>query len=415
MSFSLILFYIITLLFSAFSIFISKRKFGIWINHYVLYNVYWCVALTLSIFFNNFDKPVSDDIYFIFFAGTFFFNVTLFFAKITPFNKAYKPDNVFMSLNKRRVVEMLVLAMVVPLAYTNLKAILSGTDLWMINHEYWDGRKEGSYIEQFFTQNVIAPLSTLIMTTCFYAKYKSKGKISMLLCIIIGASMALLNMLLTGGGRTGLMQFIYIVFLSYCAGGLLSGNTVVRIRTKYVVVFVLLAVIGIGWASMGRGEEKMIADVLVDRITLFSALFEGYYVGTNHCEGYYFGLAMFETPIAILASPLKFLGLELDFDRMSVIEQVPLFAPADGKMHNAAVSAYLYYMKDFGKLGIMIGPIITATVYNLLYRVFRKSDFLMFFYFTAICLTCLETAYPFGRGFIFLFLFALLYNKYAKS
>lgn len=402
-------------MFSALSIYISKRRFGIWLNHYALYNAYWCAALTLAIFFNTFDKPVSDEVFYIFFAGTFFFNLTLYFAKITPFKKAYKPDNVLMSLKKRRLVEILVLAMIVPLAYANLKAILSGTDLWMINHEYWDGRKEGSYSEQFFTQNIIAPLSTLIMTTCFYAKYKSKSRFSTLINIVIGASMALLNLLLTGGGRTGLMQFIYIVFLSYCASFLMKENTIVKIRTKYVVVFILLAIAGIGWASMGRGDEKMIVDVFVERITLFAALFEGYYVGTNHCDGYYLGLAMFETPIAILAYPFKLLGLELNFDRMSAIEQMGQYVPADGKMHNAVVSAYLYYMKDFGKFGIALGPMITAGIYNLLYRLFRKSDFLMFFYFTAICLTCLETAYPFGRGFIFLLVFALLYNKFAKS
>lgn len=414
MSFLLVFAYIFTVVFSSFTTFISKRKFGIWINHYALYNLYWIACLTISIFFNNYDRPVSDEVYFIFFIGTFAFNSTLFLFKIRPYQRAYKPSSEYYSLKKRRLIELLVLGMIVPLAYNNLKLILSGVELWIINHDYWETqRQEGSYLQLMFMQNIVQPLSTLIMVTCMFSKYYDRKKTSGLICVVVGVSMAILNVLLTGGGRTGLMTLIYVIFLSYAANKIMPQSNVFPIKTKYVVGFIIFAFAGIAWASMGRGDEKMLIGVLTERLELFAALFEGYYVDTHHCEGYTLGLAMFETPIAIITYPFKSLGL--DFERISTLEQMPQWTPATASMHNANVSAYLYYMKDFGKFGVVLGPVITAYIYMLLYKCFCKSDFLVFFYFTGICVTCFETTYPFGRGFVFLIIFALLYDKYTRK
>ena len=176
----------------------------------------------------------------------------------------------------------------------------------------------------------------------------------------------------------------------------------------------LIAVGGIAIASFGRTEERNVISVMLERISTYPALFEGWYKGTDICEGYAFGLSMFETPINILTYPFRSL-FGISFERISLIEQQVQMAPALGHTSNAVVSAYLTYMRDFGVFGVAIGPFLVGTIYNLLWRLCRKNSFLLVFYFTGIGVTCLDSGYPFGRGYMFIIIFVYLYQKYTKA
>lgn len=391
----------------------SKKKFGFIFNHYALTNAFWCGVLMLSIYFNTYDCPISNEVYYIFFIGLIFFNLSMFTSKIKKI-----PGNLYIqdfSLKKRRMLEFITLSAVVPLAYQNLKQIMSGVDLWIINHEYWEEGRQGSYFEMFYSQNVIAPLSSLLMATCFFARYYDSTKCSRWISILIAVSFALLNMLLTGGGRTGLITLVYIMILSMAAERIINvPNMVYKINIKWVICFIVIGFVGIAWASLGRGDSSGLMEVLSYRLALSPALFEGYYYDKSFWRTHTWGLAMFETPFAIVTMPLKLLGISIDFERISTLEQIPHWTPADGTMHNAVVTAYLYYLKDFGLLGVAIGPFIVGKIYNLIWNYFRKTPFLLFFYFTGICVTCLDTYYPFARGFTFLIIFAFLYNRYVR-
>lgn len=405
-----ILFFLL-LIFLLFCSEISKQKFGFWANHYVLTNIWWVLTLGVSIFFNNYIRPVSDGVYLIFFIGLAVFNSTVFNAKI-----ARIPPNLPIetySLKKRRIVEIVVLLALVPIAYDNIKALQSGVELWLINDAYWrDENVRGSYWELFYKENIIAPLTTIIMSTCFFNAYIDRKKYSYILTAIIGISLAFLNMLVTGGGRTGLLTLVFILILSYLANNVLRGyKLMVNISLKYVLVIGIFAFIGIQFSSVGRGQDDGLFSVLRDRLILAPALFEGWYLGTDVCKGYALGASMFETPLSIVLYPFKSLGLGLT-ERISSIEQQSMFAPALGHSSNAAVTAYLYYMRDFGYLGVVIGPYIVAKLYNYLWKICHSNIFMLLFYFTAICLTCFETIYPFRRGFIFVIIFAFLFKRF---
>ena len=147
------LLFILLFTFLLFCSIISKRKFGFWANHYVLTNLWWLFTLFASIFFNNYVKPVSDEIYIIFFIGLISFNSTILTAKIKKI-----PNNLpleYYSIKRRRIIELIVLIAIVPIAYENIQSLLSGVELWRINDAYWrDETKRQDYWSLFYTENI---------------------------------------------------------------------------------------------------------------------------------------------------------------------------------------------------------------------------------------------------------------------
>lgn len=390
----------------------SKYKFGMWTNHYAITNFFWAFSLYISLFHNYYVKPVSAEVYLIFFIGQLIFNLTLFTSKILPYDKNCVSDNY--SLKKRRIVELLVLSVIVPLAYNNLKLIISGEPLWKLYDQYWENTREGNYTFELFRQAIIIPLSTILMSTCFFTNYFDQKKYSKYLTIFIGASFSVLSFMMSAGGRKGFMQFIYVAILSWIAGYYLRKQKIVfRIKMSYLIGLICLAFGGILYASQGRGAENKLIDILCERFSIYPALFEGWYKLTDVFENYTLGYSMFEMPIVILTYPFKLLfGFDFLPERVSVLEQRGQFAPALGEASNAVVSAYFYYMRDFGLLGIVIGPYIVGKIYNFLWKLCRKDSFLLLFYIAGIGLTCTETDYPFNRCYAFVIIFVFIYRRF---
>ena len=392
----------------------SKDKFGTWLNHYALTNAFWVFSLGLSIFFNDYLRPVSDDVYMIFFIGLIVFNVTMFVSKIPKLPKTISIEE--HSLLRRRILEIGILLIFLPIAYNNFLLMQAGVDLWEINHDFWDTHKNSSlYLQNVLQQNIGSPLMYVLMVTCFYTVYNYGGhkKLQNYLTLLIGTSFAIMYVLVSGGGRTIIMKIMFIYTLSTLAWyNLRNQNVIFKIKNSFLIVFVVLALFAIGWASLERGHTEELSEILGSRLTLFPALFESYYTTTDICEGYTFGYSMFETPISFLIYPLKILGITIDVRRISGIESERLFVPALGGETNAYVSAYLYYMRDFGKLGVIIGPFLVGLVYNWIWKMCRQNSFLLLFYFVGIGITCLDSTYPFKRGFVFILLFAYLYRKF---
>lgn len=393
---------------------IAYNKFKMITNHYVITNFFWALSLYISIFHNYYIHPVSDEIYIIFFVGQICFNLTMFTSKILPLDVSLITGEY--SLKRRRLIELMVLVVIVPLAYSNLQLILSGEPMWILYEEYWESSATKPYLQELLRQNIILPLATVLMCTCFFTKYVDAKKNSKYLTIFIGFFFSILSFLMSAGGRAGLIQFFYIIVLSWFAGIYLRKDKIVfSIKLSYLIVIAAILFLCIYIATEGRGgDPSLFADILFERLSLYPALFEGYYDCTKECQGFTFGYSMFETPISILAYPFKLIGWEIPIQRISDLEQKPQFCPALSGKTNACVSAYLYYMRDFGYIGIIVGPYIVGMLYNLLWKIFRKDSFLVLFYITGIGLICTSTDYPFTRGYTFVILFVFLYRKVVK-
>ena len=404
------LIFIIWIVFLVYVSHVSIKKFGFVTNHYLLTNAYWALCLYISIYQNYYIHPVSNIIYYIFFTGSFFFNLTLFTSKIERIPGSFNA-NVSYSLKRRRLLELFVLAVVLPLAYTNAKAIIAGGEIWRLYAEIHEARSTNDYLDELLKQNIVQPLTYVLMATCLYANYKAEKKIK-LSPLIIGVILAVLNLFMTAGGRTGLMQFCFFLFLSYVASHYFkSDNLIKKIDKKTVFLVSFVAIFAFAFATIGR-EGDNVLDVIFERISLPPALFEGYYLQTDICDGYTWGTSMFESPISFLLYPFKMLGFDATFERIGPIISAGHWTPATESVHNAAVSPYLYYMRDFGIWGVAIGPYIVGKIYNWLWKYCRKDSFLIVFYFSGVCSTCLETSYPFARGYFFGILYVFLVRKF---
>ena len=226
----------------------SKRRFGMWTNHYAITNFFWAFSLYVSLFHNYYVKPVSGEVYLIFFTGQLIFNLTLFTSKIGRYNPNCRKGTYL--IKKRRIVELLVLMVIVPMAYENLKMIISGEPLWKLYEQYWETTKEGgNYLFELFRQAMVIPLATILMATCFFTDYKDANKYSKYLTIFIGFSLSILMMMMSAGGRKGLIQFVYIIILSWLAGYYLKKQQIVfRIKTPVLIGFGVMAFAGITFA-----------------------------------------------------------------------------------------------------------------------------------------------------------------------
>lgn len=395
----------------------SKKKFGFLSNHYFLTNVYWSICLYISIFHNYYVHPVSNQIYYIFFIGSFFFNITLFISKIKKIPQTVDVTTP-LSLHRRRLLEVIAAAAVLPMAYANLKTILSGGEMWLMYKEYWEAREANNYLEEMLKQNIIQPLSFVLMATCMFTNYDKQGKYAKAITLGVAILLALLNMLMTAGGRTGLMQFSFFIFLSYVASRFIKNEKLLlKLKTKNLVIMSVIAICAFSIATIGRGSDdaSLVLDVILERISLFPALFEGYYLKSDIFNHHTFGLSMFEQPVTFILYPFKLLGFDVNFERISAIVSEPMWTPADESMHNAAVSAYTFYIRDFGLLGVAIGPLLVGFIYNLLWRLCRKDGFLLVFYLSGVCATCLDSTYPFARGYFFAMLFAFIVRKFLNK
>ena len=92
-----------------------------------------------------------------------------------------------------------------------------------------------------------------------------------------------------------------------------------------------------------------------------------------------------------------------------------VYLPSLGKELNAVVSSYFYYFRDFGWVGIFVGPVITACVFNYLCLFCYKNTFYMLFYSCYVLNICLSTEYKFDKFFMFVLIFLVLFCRICKE
>ena len=102
----IIILYILTSLIALLTIFLARRKFGTFLNHYTLYNLSWLILLFLSIFLNSYNQPVKDEVYFAFLFGLIAFNSTIIFVQK---KKSYTIRIVYADIKWRRILEIITI------------------------------------------------------------------------------------------------------------------------------------------------------------------------------------------------------------------------------------------------------------------------------------------------------------------
>ena len=396
--------------FSFVTIRLAKIKFASYLNHYSVYNVAWLIFICLSIFCNTYAYAPSSTVYQIFLIGLICYNFTVFFVKST---RHVKGNIYAIDIKYRRALELVVIISLFPMAYMNFKLIQAGVELWKLNYDYWNSiRNSGSYLYNVYLQNIIAPLSMLLIFTpyCSNKLYINANKYTPVLSILLAAVISIEYTLLTGGGRSQMMRFVYVCIFSYIAYGV---NTLrpyyYKFSGKIYVLMLFLCLIIIQWANVGRGKSDDLFQNAIDGQIIFAPLFEYYLTQTDVFINNTYGASMFEFFVTFIQYPLKLLGLTFYEYYNSDFVQNFIYVPSLAKEVNASVSAYFYYMRDFGFVGIFLGPIITASLMNFLYSFSFRNIYYLIFYISGIFPLMMTTDYPFQKNFWLAFFYLLLF------
>jgi oligosaccharide repeat unit polymerase len=407
------LFWFISCVFAFFVILEAKKRIGFFFNHYLCYNLAWLGLIFLSLSFNTYINEVDPLVYVIFLSSLFFFNITIFFYVG---QKIKKVDIVTLDLKKRRYVEIFVVFCLIPAAITNYKLIQSGVELWELNNMYWhESRASGSYLYQQFQQLLLEPLATLLISSMLYSKYKGSTKFSYLITILIGSVIALEYMLITGGGRGPVMMVFFTLVMAYCAKyNPLEKNCIKAPNLKYLIICAIGICSVLAFANNGRAIGNNFFQDAIDGYTVFAPLFE-YYLYSDVFSNNTYGASMFEGIVVFLQLPFKLFDyVPYDQTNNDILQQ-GVYVAALGEDKNTQVSACFQYMRDFGYIGIAIGPIITAWIYNLCLKIAKRNTFYMILYYCVVLRLCLSTlTYPFNKSFIFVAIYAYCFYHWTR-
>ena len=404
------LYLIIAIIIAMLTIRISVYKYGFWLNHYTLHNMFWLMTLVLALYFSNYQFPVKESIYYIIISGLICFNLTIFFV---PKYKIVQPKAFELNLKIRRIVELIIFVSIVPQAYINFLLLREGVDLWAINTNYWESRGDGLYLYNLFQQSVVAPLSNVLIATCFYNKYRDAKPYSYIITIAIAIAIGILSMFVSGGGRTGILQLGFMLTLSCLAFYNRNFNRqIVHIKIKYLIALLIICVSGIAWATFNRGHDSFMKE-LVDRYTLCIPLLEYYYYSPILDE-HTFGASMFEFFWTLINYPLGFFNLSADIVRNNSIIQEMVYLPAFGRSYNAYPTEYFNYIRDFGLWGVVIGPVILAYIYNWLYKHLRGNLFYLLFFVVGVLSWNLESHFAFLRTNCLSIIYCIILYKVSR-
>ena len=402
---------ILTTIISLRTIYLSKIKYGFLLNHYTLHNVFWLFTIILSYYFNNFYVTVNNEIFYIFIFGLIFFNFTINFV---PTYRMRLSKPVLLSIRKRRIIELIIIAFTIPQAILNYKLIQQGIPLWAINAEYWSNRGGSIYIYALFQQSIISPVSQLLIATCFFNNYYDSKKKSFYITILIALLLEAISLLSSGGGRTGMLHLGFMLFLAYGASyNPYIKKSVAQINKYIFLSVVLICIIGVSWATINRGHESIFQEI-IHRYTLCVPLFEHYYE-SDILKHHTFGSSTFEFFVTLFNYPFRLLGLGFDIVYNNSIIQEPVYLPALADETNAYVTEYFNYIRDWGIVGVMIGPMFLAYMYNLAYKYLRKNSFYMLFFLAGVLSWNFESHFAFLKNNCLSIMYCIVLYKFLKK
>lgn len=398
-------------------LFVSERKMGTLVNTYTTYNLVWILFPSMSLFLNSYIRPISYDVYVIFFVGALFFNLT--YLLTPPFRIGECCNSIQIDLRKRRILELIVIVSLLPTAYANYKLIQSGVELWRLNYEYWhEARNAGSYLYNAYVQSVVGPMSILLVCTS-YANvnlYKNASKHSAFINVCLAILISIEYFLLSGGGRAQLMSFVFVSVFSYVASFNKSlRDYFYRPSKKQLLLFIIAFLLLINFANEGRGKQGSFLQNLIDGYNIAPPLFEYYYTRTDLFSHHMYGCSMFEFFVQLLQYPFKLAGITFYDVQNNDIVQNFVYVPALGKETNAGVTAFFYYMRDFGLLGVAIGPVIYAFLLNSLQRKCSNNAFLLVFFYGGFMSLCFSTGFAFSKNTWLMLIYLYLFVRISKK
>ncbi len=388
----------------------SKKIMGIWINHYTIFT--FITIGSLFLYFKHPPVKVSDETLNVFIWGLFFYDITIFFFKKHHFNNILRKDWLPISIPYRILIVTIIL--LVPFYLTLRNQLQSGLELWQIRATRGEVRNANDGMIYLYA---ISPFVMILTVLSFYqlfenvSKYLSRNQLligTVLIITIIG--------LIDGGGRTGLMTFFFVYILAVVFNKTewrIILNTNAQFKWYIMAIPLLVIVLMTSLRGISSGETSFI-DAVSNSYTMHILLFDWYYQG-NWFEFHpqTWGLSTFESPILFLNRLSKIcIGQEIPYESVDSTIQKFRYV-GNGLSYNACSTMYFRFIRDWGMLGIVIGPMLVSTCLTTLYKASIRNKFYFLIYLYSLSIVCqLHNELIFSKVSFLLFILYMIIIKY---
>ncbi len=405
--------YYLTLL--LFSLFVSKRKFGSYINIASIFTALWTFTGILSTFgFFTLRKPIWDV---HLFAGLFILSVNITFlfgvksrAKMVLSNTVQQQDKeVCNKASGAAIIQIISLILASSLLFRMFSLLLRGNSLSTVRDIFFSHEAFSSEIAEMFFK--IAPVGLMqgLVVYYVYFAFNNRSPIHILYALINAVLITIM-----GGGRYAVLLLIYslvITMIIYKGKHSVSAGLLKKKTTKYIIggVVVILMV------TVSRGQ-----DFWKTFVTYFSGSFSfldyilqspEQFALNEHLYGYLFFGAIIE-PVVLLLKVAGLTTIKVPQYHFNIYCQQ--FYRISDLSHQITINnntTILYYLlRDFGIAGIAIGGMIFGFVIAKLYnRAIEGKEFstLLLIYMSNVLFNTVMTYQFFGMYpfFIVLVLF----------
>ena len=125
------------------------------------------------------------------------------------------------------------------------------------------------------------------------------------------------------------------------------------------------------------------------------------------------GLSTFESPILFLNRLSKIcIGQEIPYESVDSTIQKFRYV-GNGLSYNACSTMYFRFIRDWGMLGIVIGPMLVSTCLTTLYKASIRNKFYFLIYLYSLSIVCqLHNELIFSKVSFLLFILYMIIIKY---
>ena len=317
-------------------------------------------------------------------------------------------------------VVLLLIILMIPFVSTLRDQIVNqGMELWEIRK---DIRVDSTrtVFQNMCLAYVLKPFSKILMIFSFYAYFIKHKFINKKTVLFLAFIFSLLLSLIDGGGRGFLIHWIVFYFicsLFYSRDSYKKAfSKLAKFRLPVFIIPVSLVLIISFLRGIMVNEEFL--NILGESYTLYIPLFDFYWSHyETFLEPHTFGASTFENiylMINLLGKTLfGYQGYLFDYQIVDEIIQEDRYL-GDGFTGMAHASFYFRFVRDWGVIGIALGPILLSSFYNFIYKFSKKNEAVFIFYvYCLIAVAMPPMEFQFAKiDFLLIILYLYFFRKW---
>lgn len=412
--------YFIDVIFALFAIYRSKQIYGTYINHYLIFNVWWLFTLLLTFDSPNYP-PIHEYTYSVFLFGLLVFNVSILLYKKISFNRNNPRTEWYFDIKHRRILELFVLLCYLPMVKDNIMGLIKGEAFWLLRKMY--SERDNSYLFEAMMVYICSPISQILFITAYYKYYTNLKKNSYKINLFIAVVLVICSCF-SSGGRTGLINFVVLYIIICFCYTFPYYREVLNFNAKFKPILLAIPVFAVLFLTISRNlvnDNVSLVDLLQFSYGLYGGLLDYYLCG----DGSYiltentYGLSTFEGIYLFINYPFKLIfGSNLiNYTVVDDIIQDFVFLTDSEFPVNAHVSMFFRFIRDWGSWGIIIGPILMSLFYHVVFKIAARKQvhlLLYFFMLMQINYTTFDNAFC-KNTFVTFLLWYFLLIKFASK